>query len=462
MGTGLGVSFVGTHPFLSAIAFLFIEPTSPGFHFQSSGTEELAILGVGVLERIVSSGVEGDVGFSILFGDVSVHIPCVEGGIGQEDGSFKAIGFEFVQEGDKEGDISRVGGLCGFGEDDQSEAGGGGEEGGFESPEETGEGFSLGIFIRGGFGSESSVGIACGDYVFVPSFFDKLFGVVLLDVGPDLLDITGDGAIEEVCVFDFLDGLCQEGLEEGVVHPLDLFSEVAIGGDKVFPVHGGGGKVVAGLFRPEADGARQGGMVQEELSKAREGLDLLIHHDDVGFEVGFQGDPGGGEGGEEGEVEDVPEALVSSDEGIVVEEVLEGRACSAGGGMGAVRSWSHPKEDDVQSADQHDGHQERLQDPASQGEQPEGVLERSGGGPPTGCLRAGAFLEREFHKQHPVLGRIRGGNARSYQYSQDHQHAYGAAHRTGERKDHGIAPFVCGTWKKWRHFSTTRSGYPII
>ena len=82
VGTGLSVWFVGTGPFLSAIAFLLIEPTSSGLHFQSSGTEELAVLGVAVLERIVSSGVEGDVGFSLLFGDVFVDIPGIEGGIG--------------------------------------------------------------------------------------------------------------------------------------------------------------------------------------------------------------------------------------------------------------------------------------------------------------------------------------------------------------------------------------------
>ena len=254
----------------------------------------------------MSSGVEGDVSFSSLLGDVPIHIPCVEGGIGQEDGSFESIGFEFVEEGSKEGDIARVGGLCGFGEDDQAKAGGCGEDGGFESPEQTGKRLSLGIFVGGGFGSESRIGIAFREDVFVPSFFDKLLGVVVLDVRPDLLAITGDLAIEEMCLFDVLDGLRQERLEAGVVHPLDLFSEVAIGGNDLLPSHQGEGKVGARLFRPEADGARQGGMVQEELSKTREGLDLLIDHHDVGFEEGFQGNVGGSKGREEGEVEAVP------------------------------------------------------------------------------------------------------------------------------------------------------------
>jgi hypothetical protein len=413
--TDLGVWFVGTDPLLSAIAFLFIEPTSPGFHFQSSGTEELAVLGVGVLERLVSSGVEGDVGLSFLRGDVPVYIPSVEGSIGQEDGSFESLGFEFVQEGAKEGDISRVGGFCRFGEDDQTEAGGRGEDGGFESPEESGKRLSLGIFIRGGFRSESGIGIAGGEDLLVPSFFDKVLGVVLLDMRPDFFDVTGDGAIEEVCLFDVLDGLSQERLEEGVVHPLDLFSEVAIGGDDLLPGLGRARLVGTVFFGTKAYGEDQGRMVQEELSKAGEGLDLLIHHHDVGFEVGFQGDPRGGEGGEEGEVEDVPEPLVALDEGIVVQEVLEGRACSAGGGMGAARYWSHPQEDDFQSVEQHDDHEERLQDPAPQGEYPDGVLEGSGGGPPTGCLRAGSVLKREVHKQHPVLGSPRRGNIGSYQ-----------------------------------------------
>ena len=53
-----------------------------------------------------------------------------------------------------------MGGLGGFGQDDQAEAGGGCEDGGFETPEESGEWFSFGVFVGGGFGSESSVRIA--------------------------------------------------------------------------------------------------------------------------------------------------------------------------------------------------------------------------------------------------------------------------------------------------------------
>ena len=82
MGAGLSCSFVGTAPFLSAIPFVFVEPASSGFHFQPGGTKEVSIFGVGVCEGIVSSGVEGDVSFSSLVGDVPVDVPCIEGGIG--------------------------------------------------------------------------------------------------------------------------------------------------------------------------------------------------------------------------------------------------------------------------------------------------------------------------------------------------------------------------------------------
>ena len=73
---------MGTGPFLSSIAFVFVEPASAGFHFQSGRTEEFSLFGVGVCEGVVSSGVEGDVSFSALVGDVSIDEPCVEGGIG--------------------------------------------------------------------------------------------------------------------------------------------------------------------------------------------------------------------------------------------------------------------------------------------------------------------------------------------------------------------------------------------
>lgn len=81
VGTGLCLSFVGTCPLFSAIAFFLVEPASSGFHFQACGAKEFSLFGVGVCEGVVSSGVEGDVSFSALLGDVSIDEPCVEGGI---------------------------------------------------------------------------------------------------------------------------------------------------------------------------------------------------------------------------------------------------------------------------------------------------------------------------------------------------------------------------------------------
>lgn len=219
-----------------------------------------------MVEDVVSSGVDGDVGFPPLVCDVLVHIPGVERGIGQEGGGFESIGEEFFEEGRKAGDIAYVGGVGGFGQDDESQARGCGEDGGFEAPEESGERLSFGIFVGGGFGAEARVGVAFGEGVFVPSIFDELLGVVLTDVCPDLFDITRYFAVEEIQAFDLLDGLRQEDLEEGVIHPLDLLSEVAIRRDDVFPRRGGGGQRGTRWVGTEADGERECGMVQEEAS----------------------------------------------------------------------------------------------------------------------------------------------------------------------------------------------------
>ncbi len=183
-------------------------------------------------------------------------------------------------------------------------------------------------------------------------------------------------------------------------------------------------------------------MIQEDLSEASEGLDFLIHHHDVGFEEGFQGDVGGRKGREEGEVEDAKEVLVASHEGIVLEEVLEGWAGAAGGCVGAARSSSHPQEEDLQAVEKHDGPQKALQDPAPADKHPGFALERFGGRASAGSLLAGCFLKRQLHKQHPVLGSIRRRSTYSSQHPQDHQHPCGAAYRERESNLHGIAPFV--------------------
>jgi len=223
---------------------------------------------------------------------------------------------------------------------------------------------------------------------------------------------------------------------------LDLFSEVSVGGDEVFPVAGGEGKGVTEVFGMEADGARQGRMLYEEPSEVGKRLDFLIHHQDVGFEEGFQGDAGGRKGREEGEVEDAKEALVASDEGVVLEEVLEGWARVAGGGRGAARRSSHHQEKDLQSVEKHDGHHEALQDPAPADKHPGFVLERFGGTASAGSLRPRCFFKRQLHKQHPVLGSIWRRSIGLYQHPQDDQYSCSAVYRARESKPHGIAPFV--------------------
>ncbi len=110
-----------------------------------------------------------------------------------------------------------------------------------------------------------------------------------------------------------------------MIHPLDLFSEVAIGRDEMLPVHGGGTRKEILVVGSEAYEPRQRGMFQEEGSQSGEGLEPLIHHHNVSFEEGLQGDAGSGKGGEEREVEDSKELLVSSPQRVILEEVLQAR-----------------------------------------------------------------------------------------------------------------------------------------
>lgn len=381
-----------------------------------------------MVEDVVSSGVDGDVGFASLGCDVLVHIPGVERGIGEENGGFESIGEEFLEERSNAGDIAYIGGVGGFGEDDESDAGGSREEGGFESPEESGELLSFRIFVGGGFGPETGIGVSFWGNVFVPSILDELLGVVLTDVCPDLFDITGYRAVEELQAFDLLDGLGKEDLEEGILHPLDLRSEVSIRGDDAFPRWGGGGKGSARVVGPETDGEGQCGMVQEEASQSGEGGDLLIDHDEVGFEEGFERDAGGGACGEEREVEDAKEPLVSSHQGIVLDPGVPARTRGAACWLGTEESVPHHKEETPQSVQQHQGHQESLEHPPPEGESPGSVPEGSGGRKPMRSLLAGSFLDRDLHKQDPVWGQLRDRSTRPDQDAPDHQHPYAATH----------------------------------
>jgi len=173
-----------------------------------------------------------------------------------------------------------------------------------------------------------------------------------------------------------------------------------------------------------------------------EGLDLLVHHDDVGFEEGFERDAGSRERGEEGEVEDVEEGLVSPDQGVVLDPVVPTRTPIAVCCVGTRESLSHQKEETSHSVQQHQCHEESLEHSPPEGEHPESVLEGSGGRKLTGSLLAGPFLERDLHKQDPVSGYLRERSTRPDQDAQDHQHPYAATHRHRHRQAHGIAPFA--------------------
>ena len=117
LSLGLGVR---TSVSSSVVSLGFVEPCGFGFHFLSTGSDDAAVWAELVGFGIVSSGIDGDVGLSVLGSvffseDVLIDVPGIEGGIGEEaadeDLDLFSVG---LQQGESELHVCGVGGFSGF------------------------------------------------------------------------------------------------------------------------------------------------------------------------------------------------------------------------------------------------------------------------------------------------------------------------------------------------------------
>jgi len=187
LSLGLGVRTLISS---SVGSFGFVEPYGFGFHFLSTGSDAAAVWAEWVGFGVVCSGVDGDVGLSVLgivfvSEDVLIDVPGIEGGVCEEAldeglGVF-SVGF---QQGECEFDVCGVGWFGGFCDTDFDVEGlvFFGEDGGFPSPEVSDFLFAgFGVFFVGRFDSESCGGRSVWDVFFVEAVFDVLLGIVFLD-----------------------------------------------------------------------------------------------------------------------------------------------------------------------------------------------------------------------------------------------------------------------------------------
>ena len=117
LSLGLGVRTLVSS---SVVSFGFVEPCGFGFHFLSTGSDAAAVGAEGVGFGIVSSGVDGDVGLSVLgivflSEEVLIDVPGIEGGVCEEasDEDFRVLSVGF-QQGECEVHVCGVGGFGGF------------------------------------------------------------------------------------------------------------------------------------------------------------------------------------------------------------------------------------------------------------------------------------------------------------------------------------------------------------
>jgi len=108
----------------SVVSFGFVEPCGFGFHFLSTRSDDAAVWAELVGFGVVSSGVNGDVGLSVLgivlvSEDVLIDVPGIEGGVcekvSNEDPRLLSVGF---QQGECKLHIGGVGWFGGFGHTD--------------------------------------------------------------------------------------------------------------------------------------------------------------------------------------------------------------------------------------------------------------------------------------------------------------------------------------------------------
>lgn len=187
LSLGLGVRTLISS---SVVSFRFVEPCGFGFPFLSTRSDDAAVWAELGGFGVVSSGVDGDVGLSVLgivflSEDVLIDVPGIEGGVCEEasDEDFRVLPVGF-QQWECEFDVCGVGWFGGFCDTDFDVEGlvFFGEDGGFPSPEVSDFLFAgFGVFFVGGFDSESCGGCSVWDVFFVEAVFDVLLGIVFLD-----------------------------------------------------------------------------------------------------------------------------------------------------------------------------------------------------------------------------------------------------------------------------------------
>ena len=105
----------------SVVSFDFIDPGGFGFHFLSTRSDDAAVWAELVGFGVVCSGVDGDVGLSVLgivflSEEVLIDVPGIEGGVCEKasDEGFGVFSVGF-QQGEREVHVGGVGWFGGFG-----------------------------------------------------------------------------------------------------------------------------------------------------------------------------------------------------------------------------------------------------------------------------------------------------------------------------------------------------------
>ncbi len=124
-GTGDGAFLslgIGVRALISSsvVSFGFVEPCGFGFHFLSTRSDDAAVWAELVGFGVVCSGVDGDVGLSVLgivflSEDVLIDVPGIEGGVCEKalDEDFRVLSVGF-QQGECEVHVCGVGWFGGF------------------------------------------------------------------------------------------------------------------------------------------------------------------------------------------------------------------------------------------------------------------------------------------------------------------------------------------------------------
>lgn len=354
-GDGIFLSVgVGVRTLISSsvVSFGLIEPCRLGFPFLSPGSDDAAVGAELGGFGVVSSGVAGDVGLSMLgivflSEDVLIAVPGIEGGVCEQalDEEVRVLSGG-VQPGECEVHVGGVGRVGGFSATDfDAEVGVFlREDGGFPSPEVSDFLFARGaVFFMGGVDSESCGRRGVGDVFFVAAVFAVVLGIVFLDRRVDFGRIAGDISGKDAEGFEGADGLQEESV--GAI----LFARPKFLGDLLRGEDGAVGiKAVLGgvSFQDKAHRGSQRGTFAEEGSQVGNAVEGFVELDQLGFEVylvgvfAFFGASFVGIGGRCDVVYELEEGSIALDGGVLVEGLEEGVfevGCSAWGIGGLAR-----------------------------------------------------------------------------------------------------------------------------